>query len=383
MPHRTAALLAFVALITAPRAQTTWVVDATGAGNFLDLPPAVAAAASGDTILVRAGTYSGAFYASQGLTILGDSSATTLLTGYTMIFNLPAGSQFAMQHFGTAGSWSIDVTQCRGTLLFDDLHLDTTPAPHDYAIRVWHADRLLVNNCYLRGGPAIQIGNSNALLSATQAYGLDARGTGMYPWASVAIEVHSSLLGLSRCDVVGGMGTPSQTYSGSPAITLDFTEASITGIGNLIAGGAMPTGVQRQAAVSATLGTLRYDGARITLLGGIISTGTMFSTDIPSLATGGLGPNRTLGFDLAGTPGTAGVIMLNLVGAAIVSPFGLLWLDPALSGVVVTATIPASGRLTYQLVVPQLSGRGVSVVFQGATLHPWLALSNGVTVLLE
>ena len=38
---------------------TIWIVDAAnGPGtNFLDLPPAVAAAASGDTIIVRAGSY--------------------------------------------------------------------------------------------------------------------------------------------------------------------------------------------------------------------------------------------------------------------------------------------------------------------------------------
>lgn len=60
---------------------TIWIVDAAnGPGtHFLDLPAAVAAAASGDTILVRAGSYSNLYTNGKQLTVRGAGSATTFL----------------------------------------------------------------------------------------------------------------------------------------------------------------------------------------------------------------------------------------------------------------------------------------------------------------
>ena len=54
--------------------QSTWLVDANNppGTNFTDLPPAVAAAQSGDVIRVRAGSYSGFAVAGKSLTIRGD-----------------------------------------------------------------------------------------------------------------------------------------------------------------------------------------------------------------------------------------------------------------------------------------------------------------------
>lgn len=76
--QRTSALahsvLATIALVSTAIAQpATWVIDvANGPGaDFTDLPTAVAAAVTGDTLVVRPGTYTG-FETNQGLTILGE-----------------------------------------------------------------------------------------------------------------------------------------------------------------------------------------------------------------------------------------------------------------------------------------------------------------------
>ncbi|MBL9077290.1 MAG: hypothetical protein JNL08_07300 [Planctomycetes bacterium] len=60
---------------------TTWIVDAAnGPGtNFLDLPAAIAAASDGDTILVRAGTYSPFTITGKNLQIRGAGAAATLV----------------------------------------------------------------------------------------------------------------------------------------------------------------------------------------------------------------------------------------------------------------------------------------------------------------
>ena len=56
-------------------AQTTWIVSAAGNGNFLDLPPAVAASRSGDRILVRPGLYTGPVI-THSLSVVGTVGVT-------------------------------------------------------------------------------------------------------------------------------------------------------------------------------------------------------------------------------------------------------------------------------------------------------------------
>ncbi|MCI0586734.1 MAG: hypothetical protein L0323_07840 [Planctomycetes bacterium] len=66
------ALPAFACLLL----QTTWVVDDDGGPgvNFTDLPPAIAAAADGDVLLVQPGTYSHFTLSGKGLRILGSGT---------------------------------------------------------------------------------------------------------------------------------------------------------------------------------------------------------------------------------------------------------------------------------------------------------------------
>ncbi len=87
------AVLAFAFL------QNTWVVDDGGGPgvNFTDIPPAVAAAADGDILLVQPGTYSHFVLTGKGLRILGSGSSNTIVqnTGTTLttsISGLPSTS---------------------------------------------------------------------------------------------------------------------------------------------------------------------------------------------------------------------------------------------------------------------------------------------------
>jgi hypothetical protein len=80
--------------------QTIWVVDDGGGPgvNFNDIPPAVAAAADGDILLVQPGTYSHFTLSGKGLRILGSGQANTLVSNpganswRSTISGIPAGS---------------------------------------------------------------------------------------------------------------------------------------------------------------------------------------------------------------------------------------------------------------------------------------------------
>jgi hypothetical protein len=83
---------------------TIWIVDASnGPGtNFTDLPAAVAAASSGDTIIVRPGNYAAFNVTGKALTIRGAGAATTIVsnpppagsTAHSTISGVPAGAIF-------------------------------------------------------------------------------------------------------------------------------------------------------------------------------------------------------------------------------------------------------------------------------------------------
>jgi hypothetical protein len=115
-------ILVFVAALSwTLEGQTTWIVDASnGPGtNFTDLPPAVAAAANGDTIFVRAGNYTAFLSTGKALTIRGAGASSTMIVGIapgssiseTKIDGVPAGMTFFMSGLkcapmgGNAGSW--------------------------------------------------------------------------------------------------------------------------------------------------------------------------------------------------------------------------------------------------------------------------------------
>ena len=73
------AVLAFCAPLAL--SQSVLVVDSSGAGDFLDIQPAVLAAADGDHLLVRAGNYGPVLIAGKGLSILADRGATVTVNG--------------------------------------------------------------------------------------------------------------------------------------------------------------------------------------------------------------------------------------------------------------------------------------------------------------
>ncbi|HET6203151.1 MAG TPA: hypothetical protein VFI25_10165 [Planctomycetota bacterium] len=73
--------MALPAMLACLLLQTTWVVDDNGGPgvNFIDLPPAVAAAADGDILLVQPGTYSHFTLTGKGLRIFGSGVSVTIV----------------------------------------------------------------------------------------------------------------------------------------------------------------------------------------------------------------------------------------------------------------------------------------------------------------
>lgn len=123
-------MLAFVA-VTPAIAQQTWVVDAAnGAGtHFVDLPAAVAAAAPGDTLLVRAGSYTPPSI-NKALAIVGGPGVTVqgafFLPYPNLVRNLPAGGELLVSQVSFQFTAPVELGNCAGRIVFDRCTLRST-----------------------------------------------------------------------------------------------------------------------------------------------------------------------------------------------------------------------------------------------------------------
>lgn len=102
-----------VAVLAHVAAATTYTVDATGGpgSQFTDIQAAVSIAAPGDSILVRAGTYS-SFTVARGMNIRGISEFA-IVNGTVVVAGIPAGERVVLGHLYPA---QVTLDSCSGPI---------------------------------------------------------------------------------------------------------------------------------------------------------------------------------------------------------------------------------------------------------------------------
>ena len=130
MIHSFLAVLAIGALSIGASAGQTWLVDAAGGGDFLDLPEAIAAADPGDVVLVRRGDYS-AFRLEERV-VVSAMGPGVVVGASVVIAGIPAGPEPA----GIAGLTIVpglfpslpflEVSDCVGTIVCERITIDRT-----------------------------------------------------------------------------------------------------------------------------------------------------------------------------------------------------------------------------------------------------------------
>lgn len=164
-------------------AQRTWTVDrSNGPGtDFTDLPPAVAAAAPGDTILVRAGAYASTTIR-KGVRLLGQ--------GQVQVANLTLDALPSQQEFVAKG---LGVTQLTTQNCVGRLHIESVQVgPLIAFARIRNCRAVTIANCTLR---ATSIDNSLVALSNTTLL--------PDPGTFAAANITSSDVYLSHCTAIG------------------------------------------------------------------------------------------------------------------------------------------------------------------------------------
>jgi hypothetical protein len=329
-------------------AQRVWIVDrSNGPGaDFTDLPPALEAAADGDTIVVRQGVYANAV-TSRSVTLLGVGTPMLSTTSVgpsgeqraLLVHGLPAGGTFSMRGFrlnqgAAAGSITAEIRDCSGHVVLADVSTSSS-AVLGAALLVVRSRDVTLNQCYSTGGMRGE--DSSIALRDSRFFGEPAtlRSGSLFNIAYPALRA-------ARCDLSICAGT-FQGGSGFEGLTPDASAMELEACATRISTGwqlSLRTGVNTAApefVVSANLGTIDLDASIPLSIGGTVAVTRRW---IPSMHALPATIGSVLPLELFAEPGSAYQIFLGLLGAPIpLPPFGTLWIEP-------TTILPfAAGRL--------------------------------------
>jgi hypothetical protein len=222
--------LAVPALLAASSgAQDVLVVDANGGPgtDFTAIQPAVDAAASGDLVLVRPGTYGESVLVDgKGIGLQADVGGPVVIDDLT-VTGIPAGTHFAARGLDLAALGHLEVAECTGPVWIEDL--DSPPPSAGGAVAfIVACDDVVVRGCRLAGIHLLEAGltvrDSRLLLIDADLTGGD--GVPIPNWAvpgAPGLEIQGSTVFAASCRFVGGDGAPPEftgAGDGGWAVTL-------------------------------------------------------------------------------------------------------------------------------------------------------------------
>ena len=325
-------------------AQQTFIVSAAGGGQFTDIPPAIAAAAPGDTLLVRPGQYS-AFTVGKGIRIIGDPGAVAGNPfSAIQIRGLPAGQALVVQGLAANTLLAAGPT----TVADNDGHVHLENLQTTGGLSVRNSAQVSMHNLDLSGSQpaALNIVASTVVIT-------DTRISAQQGFAGVpALRGDTShvIFAEGMCEGSGpglrsGPGPGVQLVSGALTIAGDAATEIVAGSG----AGAVP-------AVVALSGTLRLDPAvQLRPANGAPGVaGDARVTVEPVASLSARVATRQLSVRLHATGALRGHLLASLpLMPAVSLPQGQLWIGPA-HLVLDSGPVPASGVRTAAIGLPPL-----------------------------
>jgi len=128
-----------LALCPTAVAQTTWVVDDNGTGDFVHIQDAVDAAQSGDVISVLDGAYAGFTIDAKSLVVAGEPNGDVRVAAVVVVRNLGATQKVELDHlrigltFVCAGASSLTLDDNAGSVRIVDCEVRGSSDPACYA----------------------------------------------------------------------------------------------------------------------------------------------------------------------------------------------------------------------------------------------------------
>lgn len=367
--HRRLPIAAILALCLASQAlaQRTWFVRASGGNpDFTDLPPAVAAAAPGDTIVVFG--VAGARYApttvSRGIGIIGIPSgqpfAFAPLVAQLTICGIPPNESARVSGLSILSPGpgpALHLADCDGAVALD---LMTHTASQREWTRIERCRQVSIRGSTLQAREtANQILDSRVVFTDCQVGSLTASST-----SPAGIRVVRS-----DVDFVGST-VEAQTVSFLPRIVLRLEESSV----RLSAGSSLNTGPFAGPQIQGVCGVrgstvVAPPGHGLRALG----CATLVDAWVPGITMGIPNRGSTLSWSVRGTPGSVHVVFAGpQLNGPLALAFGNLWIQPwgppeFIGWAVPDATGQAQGVLGL---LPQGTPRGSGLALQSIELDP-------------
>ncbi len=350
--------------------QRYWIVDSVNpvGADFTDLPPAIAAAAHGDTILIRAsyGLSGADINKAVNIAQLGPGQGLGLL-GDLKIHGIPSGMRCSLLGTGSAlisRRVSIDIYDNQGSVVLDRMTADVR--------RISNSAHVVIR---VGTSSAIEITNSNVALHLTNVYGNRSIGLPM------AIKLTNSILCLNECTIWGSdanwtpyplcqvidppapgiVAVASNVYvTGSASPIGGFLRDLVTGCGfNENAPGFVTTG-----------GTITVDSKTIPPI--VTGTATVRTQYFPALNLEEFpfADARSVKLTTPGPTGSLVAILASVPMPPVDTGIGLLWLDPACLLTLAVGQIDASGKYSLATTLGPNIPPGFPVMFQSVVLTP-------------
>ena len=354
-------------------AQTTWILDrAAGPGHdFTTFQAALAAATTGDTILVRAGAYTETTVSTdQGISIVGlggvSLSFNNFGAGGLTVHDLPEDAAFALRGmrlhhlFGP----TIRTVDCQGLVLFDDLEgtLSGLGIPVGLGFSIENCQQAHLHGVFVRGGSQVKFTDSSGVLTYSALEGQ----------ITASLAINNSEVLVDHC-TISTESYPLQ-FAG-PVMTdggrLTVTRSSIQSIMGPL---------QTHPAIPASNGTvIRVDPtASITAPTGPAISGSFVqqNAELVSLAQTTAGGVTTL--DLQGRTGAVFATVASFPTAVVQLPWGDVWVNLDTQKRLVL-DVGVLNQRQHLLTIPSAAlPTGLVLVMQSAILDGNLSISNAV-----
>lgn len=338
-----ATVAAFVLSPTALDAQQTWVVDRAGGpgSHFRTIEAAVAAAAAGDVVLVRSGTYSEtALDIDKELHLVGEGTVQ-LAVGYLFtpgarVHDLPVGAEFSMTNFeltGVVATAQWEFQNCPGLVVLQSVRSSLTSS-----------------------------GRLFEFIDCAQVHGHDL----FAPSHPTAVVATRSSLVLTGCAFEGNGGGPlrfqdSQVTIDSSSVTSDrsvfFNNAAIELTGgelriarSLVHVRENPTGTPVPAVAAVGGNVLLDPTATLTAAGGSPAVSGASSVAIGPLSTLWTATDGSvLSVNVHGPTGASFVSFASFSTRVLPTPLGELWVNTNNHLILDSGVLPASRENQFDL----------------------------------
>jgi hypothetical protein len=371
-----------------------FVVDASGGAQFTAIQPAITAAAPGDTVLVKSGTYAGINIAGKGLTIVGEAGSNVVCTLNALVSGVPADERVLLQNLTLLGGGSYAGLRILGNY-----------------------GGVRVEQCTVLGGDGLNVRDSpNVLLRATHTQGADSGPQVFTPPAGHGGTSDTSNVAAYQSQFVGGAGGGGAVqvggYGGSgwrqTAGELRVEASSFTGghggestdcfygLGGHGGDGLATGGTQVRSRASTYVGgagglhACGYVGADGSALLNSPGTFTLVPAPARTLSAPALVRDQAAAqFTFSGVAGETAFLLLAAQDTRMSSPAyeGLLFANPSNLLRIELGVLPGSGQVTYTWPIPDSlipPGMSTTLTAQGVfqSSAGTVTLSNPVTLVV-